>query len=99
MTTRYNILWSKEAKLQFTKIVAYLREEWSEKEVDQFINKLRSFEKIVVTFPEIYPASKSGLRRAVITKHNSVIYQIDKEQALIRVYTIFDNRQHPDKLK
>ena len=99
MRTSYNILWSKEARLQFTKIVAYLREEWSEKEVGQFIGKLRSFEKIVVTFPEIYPESKSGLRRAIITKHNSVIYQIDQAQALIRVHTIFDNRQHPNKLK
>ncbi len=99
MRTSYNILWSEEAKFQLTKIVAYLRKEWSEKEVNQFISKLRSFEKIVVTFPEIYPESKSGLRRAVITKHNSVIYQIDKGKNLIRVFTIFDNPQHPDKLK
>lgn len=99
MRTSYNILWSKEAKSQLTNIITYLRSEWSEKEVDQFISKLKSFEKRVVAFPEIYPVSKSGLRRAVITKHNSVIYQIDQESTLIRVYTIFDNRQRPDKLK
>ena len=85
MSTSYNVLWSKEAKSQLAKIVAYLRSEWLEKEVDQFISKLRSFEKIVVMFPEIYPVSKSGLRRAVITKHNSVIYQVDKENTLVRI--------------
>jgi plasmid stabilization system protein ParE len=101
MKTELKILWSKESKFQFDRIVLYLRKEWTEKEVNKFIVKIREFEQIVVKFPEIYAESnrKADLRRAVLSKHNSVIYKIDWEKSLIRVYTIFDNRQHPDKLK
>jgi len=99
MKAKLNVIWSKESKLQFDKIIAYLRDEWTEKEVNKFILKLRTFEKVVSEFPELYAESKAGIRRAVLTKHHSVIYQIDKKDALIRVYTIFDNRQHPNRMK
>lgn len=98
MKAKFQILWSQEAKLQFTRIIDYLRAEWTEKEVKKFVSKLRNFEKIVVLFPEIYKKSKTDLRRAVLTKHNSAIYKIDEENHLIRVITIFDNRQNPRKL-
>lgn len=99
MKAKFKVLWSKESKLQLDKIIAYLRDEWTEKEVDKFIHKLRRFEKVVSEFPELYAGSKAGIRRAVLTKHNSVVYRIDEKKSLIRVYTIFDNRQHPDKMQ
>jgi plasmid stabilization system protein ParE len=101
METKFEIIWSKESKRQFDKIVSYLRAEWTEKEVNKFVQKLREFEKVVCLFPQLYAESnkKPEFRRAVITKHNSVIYKIDGEKGLIRVYTIFDNRQSPKKLK
>ena len=101
MSSDFEVLWSKESKIQFDRIVNYLKEKWTEKEVKKFILQLKSFEHIVKVFPEIYAESgkKMGFRRAVLSKHNSVIYKVDKEKSLIRVYTIFDNRQHPNKLK
>ncbi len=101
MRAEFEIIWSKESKYKFDSIIKYLRREWTEKEVTKFVNKVKDFEHVVSKFPEIYAESnkKAGLRRAVLSKHNSVIYLIDTEEALIRVYTIFDNRQHPNKLK
>ncbi|EMR03925.1 type II toxin-antitoxin system RelE/ParE family toxin [Cesiribacter andamanensis] len=101
METKYEVIWSKESKRQFNQIVNYLRAEWTEKEVIKFVDKLKEFEKVVCLFPELYADSnkKPEFRRAVITKHNSVIYKIDEGKGLIRVYTIFDNRQSPNKLK
>jgi len=99
MKAKFKVLWSKESKLQFDKVIAYLRDEWTEKEVDKFILILRTFEEVVSEFPELYAESKAGIRRAILTKHHSVIYRIDKKDALIRVYTIFDNRQHPNKME
>ena len=101
MEKEFDILWSKESKFQFDRIVLYLRDKWTEKEVKKFASQIKNFERIVVKFPEIYAESKKkvGLRRAVLSKHNSVIYKVDWGKSLIRVYTIFDNRQHPDKLK
>lgn len=101
MGTEFDILWSKESKVQKDNIVLYLRKKWTEKEVSKFLVQIKEFERIVLKFPEMYAGSnkKVGLRRAVLSKHNSVIYKIDWERSLIRVYTIFDNRQHPKKLK
>ncbi len=58
MKKRYEIIWSKESKRQFDHIVAYLRAQWTQKEVDRFVEKLRSFEKLVVEFPDLYEESK-----------------------------------------
>ncbi len=101
MEIEFGVLWSKESKFKFDRIVFYLRKERTEKEVNKFVAQIKNFERIVVKFPELYPESKKkpGLREAVLSKHNSVIYKIDWDKSLIRVYTIFDNRQHPDKLK
>ena len=101
MGTEFEIRWSKESRVQLIGIVLYLREKWTEKEVNKFLTQIREFERIVIRFPEIYPESnkKIGLRRAVLSKQNSVIYKIDRENVFIRVYTIFDNRQNPAGLE
>jgi plasmid stabilization system protein ParE len=98
MRTEFDIFWSKESKVKLDSIVFFLRKKWTEKEVNKFLTQIKEFERIVVKFPEIYAESKkkTGLRRAVLSKHNSVIYEIDWEKALIKAYTIFDNRQHPE---
>lgn len=87
------VIWSLESSKKVTSIKKYLYEEWSEKEVENFLNRLQHFEKLVIHYPTIYPASKkySDLRRAVITKHQSVIYEIDED--IIRIHTILDHRQ------
>ncbi|MBA9075594.1 MULTISPECIES: type II toxin-antitoxin system RelE/ParE family toxin [Rufibacter] len=99
MKTTFDIRWSQESKAKFQKIIAYLRAEWTEKEVKKFVKRLKEFEQIVVLFPELYAPTRGGLRRAVLGKHHSVIYRIDFQHRLIRVYTIFDNRQNPASLK
>jgi len=73
-------------------------ESWSEKEAANFLKSLEAFEEIVSHFPEIYPESqlKKGFRRAVVSKQISVIYSV--ERIAIKVHTLFDNRQNPDKL-
>ena len=99
METDFKVLWSRESKFKFDQIVIYLREQWSEKEVRKFVSQIQNFERIIVRFPEIYKeTNKEGLRRAVLSRHNSIFYKIDWDKSLIRVYTIFDNRQHPNKL-
>ena len=101
MEKEFEIIWSKESKVQFDKILRYLKDNWTEKEIKKFVSQLKSFEQIVIKLPEIYSESinNPGIRRAVLSKQNSVIYKIDYEKSQIKVYTIFDNRQHPGKLK
>ena len=99
MANKLDITYSNQAVLRADQIIKYLLENWSEKEVKNFLTALEGFEEIVTRFPEIYPQSMTlkGFRRAVIAKQVSVIYSIHKGE--IRVYTLFDNRQNPKSLK
>lgn len=57
MEREFEILWSKESKVQFDEILQYLKNKWTEKEIKKFVSQLKSFEQIVVRFPEIFPES------------------------------------------
>jgi len=90
-----NIKWSQRATRDTDAIVEYLRENWTEKEADKFFSQLRKFTDVVIAFPEAFPRSQKGkLRKAVISKQNSVIYRV--RARFIEIVTIIDNRSdHP----
>ncbi|CAD5250660.1 MULTISPECIES: type II toxin-antitoxin system RelE/ParE family toxin [unclassified Imperialibacter] len=85
------VVWSMESSKRIEEIKDFIRLKWTEKEVGMFLLDLRKFESIVKKFPYAYPSSPSvpEIRRAVISKHNSVVYQIDDNT--VRVLTVFDN--------
>ena len=89
----YRVIWSLESSEKVQSIKEYLLEEWSENEFSNFLKQLKKFEKIVTRYPKLYPSSikHPKFRRAVITKFQSVIYEIDDN--IIKVHTILDHRQ------
>ena len=97
MADKYEVRWSDESIQRTDQIVNYLLENWSVKEVKNFLDALEGFEEIVSRFPDIYPHStkKKGYRKAVILKQISVIYSVERKT--IKVHTLFDNRQDPSK--
>jgi plasmid stabilization system protein ParE len=88
------VIWSLQASRQLRSIKTYLLEKWSQNEINNFLLKIKRFERFVTGFPRLYPASLKhpNIRKAVITKHQSILYEIDND--LIRVHTILDHRQH-----
>jgi len=93
MAKKRQVIWSLESSRKVQSIVEYLLEEWGEKEANDILNRLKNFEDLVIEHPQLYPASQEddNLRKAVITKFQSVIYTIDDDS--IRVLTILDHRQ------
>lgn len=89
------VIWSAEAKKKRLQIEHYLKLNWSKKSILKFRNRLKHFELLVIKFPKIYQSSThhKKLRKAVISKHQSVIYQI--KHNTIEVVTIIDNREKP----
>lgn len=72
-------------------IANYLRNKFSEKEVEKFYQFLLDFEHIIVKFPTLYNASKKKkIRRAVLSKELSVFYLFTKSK--ISIVAIIDNR-------
>ena len=99
MAEKLEVKWSSESVRRTDQIINFLLENWSEREVKHFLMALEGFEEIVSRFPKIYPPSiqKKGYHRAVRLKQISIFYSVERN--IIKVHTLFDNRQDPSNLK
>ena len=87
------------AGFKLKQILYWIEHQWGNPSKQKFLIELdKSFERIA-QFPlsaqefEGFP----GLRRCVVTKQTSFIYQEAKEQ--IQIVTVFDNRRNPSEIK
>ena len=78
LRNKLDVIWSGESIQRTDQIIYFLKEKWTDREVLNFLEDLKSFEEIVWNFPEIYPEShiKKGFRRAVINRQISILYSI-----------------------
>ena len=92
------VLWTKEANENLSKVIKYLEENWTEKEIKKFLTKLDKHISLIRTQPDSFPKSNNyNVRRSVLTKQITLYYSIRQETLFI--VSIFDNRQNPKKLK
>ncbi len=92
------IIWSLEAEETFESVIGYLEEHWSEKEVRNFVRTTNTLVGQIEKFPYQYKSSSfHEMRKAVITKHNSLIYHVNEKAGQIELYTFWDNRKDPKK--
>ncbi|BFM43298.1 hypothetical protein CFS9_19390 [Flavobacterium sp. CFS9] len=90
---------SKTAERNLDGILKFIEARWSEKSKKLFIIKFEKAISIVSMNPEIFPKSSVNkkYRKCVITKQSSLLYSYSANE--IRVHTIFDTRQDPNKIK
>jgi plasmid stabilization system protein ParE len=92
------VVWSSEAVENLEKIIAYLEEKWSEKEIKKFIKKLEKQISVIKKQPLSFPKSQLiEARKSVLSKQTTIYYKVFED--VIYIVTIFDNRQNPEKLK
>lgn len=93
------IVWSKRALSDLDEIICYLQENWTEKEIRKFSQKLDHLLEILQHQPYLFSESISisDTYRAVLSKQVSIYYQVGNNE--IQLITLFDNRQDPEKLK
>ncbi len=90
------IVWTSKASLSFEGNIQYLRENWSDKEIGDFVSETFSVIDQVSKMPEMFPASKSKkVRKAVITPHTTLFYRIKKKK--VELIFFWDNRMNPEK--
>ena len=99
MKSGYKILWSHSALAELKRIIFYLEENWSEKEISKFSKELEKVIKLITDNPTIFQIaiSHQSLRRAVIAKHNTLYYRINGDS--IEIISLFSHRQNPENLK
>lgn len=85
------IVWSQETLENYLKVLDYLLEKWSVKEIERFENKFDQLIERLRTHKEICPKSRLlNFRKCKIDEHNSLIYQEINNK--IFLVTIIDDR-------
>ncbi len=85
------IVWSKETLENYLKVLDYLLENWTIKEIERFENNFDELIERLKSHKEICPKSKLlNFRKCKIDENNSLIYQ--EVNHTIFLITIIDNR-------
>ena len=91
-----DIIWSKKAAYGYAKILNYLDEEWTQREVENFEHQVNKFLLNLSKRPYILKESKvSGLRRGPINRLTILTYNIDLDKNQLQILNIRGARQKP----
>lgn len=95
------IKWSDEAKKTFDKNINYLQQEWTDREIRNFITQTNNIIAKIASQPEMYATSaKSGnTRKAQINKYIVLYYSYYSSENKIILLSFWHNKQDPKKLK
>jgi len=98
MVNGYNIFWTDHALNELSNTIEYLEENWTKKDLKNFAIKLDNALKLISTNPYIFQNSElTGIRRAVVAKHNSLYYRLNNET--IEILSFFSHSQNTNKRK
>ena len=91
------IIWSARAEQGYDRIVQYLLDEWTDKEVSAFIRETDHFLAILSENPQILQKSTSirNLYRGPLNRLTMLTYRIKPEKNIIELVNIRSTRQKP----
>jgi len=94
-----SVIWSPMALNNFHSVISYLEENWNDAVIKNFVLRTEKVIQLISEHPQIFRqiSEQNNIREAIITKHNLLLYQIDKTQIIL--LAVFDTRQHPQKKK
>ncbi len=90
------IKWTKRARETFADIIEYLEENWTEREIKNFIAETNKVIGHITIMPLMFRrSSKKEVHEAVIVPQCILIYRIKKKE--IQLLAFFDTKQNPKK--
>lgn len=93
-----SIIWSPVARITYYKILEYLEQNWTTKEIENFIYRVEYVIQHIKKNPLQYPASKEkNIHRCVVAKQVSLFFRL--KEGNIELLVFWDNRQDPAQLK
>lgn len=95
------IRWTDSAKISFSNIVDYLRQAWTEQEVEKFVNRTAEMLSTLKRYPEMCrPSTKrKNVRIGILNKHTQLIYHYKPRKKQIEVLLFWGMKQNPAKFK
>lgn len=92
----FKIIWSPEAERTFDAIINYLEENWSEKEIRNFIVETEKTIFLLKHNPFLFRGSeKENIYEALVGKQNLLLYQVSETSKRIELLSFWDTRQDP----
>lgn len=98
MKNTYKLVWSDEALNNLQGIIDYLENSWTEREIKKFAQLIDKQLILIKNNPFLFAESNKsdGLRKSVLSRQITIYYRILNYE--IRIITLFDNRQNPNKM-
>jgi len=83
------IVWTPQAEAGYAKVIHYLEENWTEKEVGNFVGQSRDFFELLSEYPEILQKTgkKKHVHRGPINKHTILTYRIMPKRTRLNLST------------
>jgi plasmid stabilization system protein ParE len=83
--------------VNFERIVKFIGDKWTDREVENFIQKAEQVLSGLRSHPKMFKVSKKkGIRKGLITSHTSFYYKIGRKE--IKLITFQDNRENPSSI-
>lgn len=94
------IFWTPKARQTYFKVLNYLDQAWTEKEIQTFILKVGNILDKIRQNPEMFEESRKrkNVRKGLITKHNMLYFRVRPRKNEIHLLIFWDNRQDRGKL-
>ena len=94
----FQIVWTKQAVKGYDKIINYLEENWSQKEVSDFVKEADLFFETLMVHPEILQKTRyKNVYRGPINRLTIITYRIKPIKKHIELISIRGARQRPLK--
>ena len=92
------IIWSPQSQVSFYKVVEYLQENWTERELDNFLAATDKVINYIAENPLMFRGTnKKNIHEALVTPQNLLIYKIYVDRIVL--ITFYDTRKSPKKKK
>ena len=92
-----NFVWTPQAEKGLIKVIKYLEENWTVKEILNLETNIEEFLKRISKYPKICPATQKhkNLRKGLVDKNNYIIYRIKPRKKIIEIINFRGSKQKP----
>lgn len=89
------ISWTLTARKTYFGVLDYLEGEWTNKEVQDFVNEVERILRQIIDDPHMFEASrkKKNVKKGFVTKYYTLYYRIKPRKKELELITFWDNRQ------
>lgn len=93
------VVWTPRAEAGYARIIRYLEENWTDKEVRNFVRQSHEFFELLREYPEILQKTgkHKNVHRGPINKFTILTYRVKPRKKQIELINIRSSRQKPLK--